>query len=180
MARLFEKYKTEVLPELMRRFELNNALATPRIIKISVNVGAGRAKDEKRLLGQAISDLTTITGMKPVVTKARKSIAGFKLRQGMNVGAKVTLRGKMMYEFLDRLVSIVLPRVRDFRGLSPKAFDGNGNYTLGLTDQSVFPEIKPDDIEFQQGMNITICISGRSDEKSAELLRLMGMPLKTD
>jgi len=180
MARLLERYKNEVLPELMRRFDLDNALAAPRIEKIVINVGAGRAKDEPKLLEQATADLAAITGMKPVVTKARKSIAGFKLRQGQNVGAKVTLRGKRMFEFLDRLISIALPRVRDFRGLSPKAFDGNGNYTLGITDQAIFPEIKPDDIEHTQGMNITICISGGSDERSRELLRLLGMPLRAE
>ena len=180
MARLLEQYKNEVLPELMRRFNLNNVLTAPRIEKIVVNVGTGRAKDEPKLLEQATADLAAISGLKPVVTKARKSIAGFKLRQGQNVGAKVTLRGKRMYEFLDRIISIVLPRVRDFRGLSPKAFDGNGNFTLGLTDQGVFPEIKPDNIEHAQGMNITICITGGSNERSRELLQLLGMPLKTD
>jgi len=180
MARLLEKYRSEIVPELMRRLNLRNFLAVPRFEKVVLNVGAGRAKEEPKRLEQATADLTAITGQKPVLTKARKSVAGFKLRQGQSIGAKVTLRGLRMYEFLDRLISVALPRVRDFRGLSPKAFDGCGNYTLGLGDQSVFPEVRPDNIEFPQGMNITICISGASDDASRELLRLVGMPLRSE
>ena len=180
MARILDKYNNEVVPELMKRFGLKNRLAVPRIKKIVINVGAGRAITEAKRIDQATSDLAAISGQKAVIAKARKSVSAFKLRQGQPIGAKVTLRGKRIYEFFDRLVSIVLPRVRDFRGLPAKSFDGHGNYTLGLSDQAVFPEIKVDTIEFQQGMNITIGVSGGSDEQSRELLKLLGMPLATE
>jgi len=180
MARLLDRYNNEAVPKLMERFGLKNRLAVPKVQKIVVNVGAGRAITEAKRLEQAASDLAAISGQKAVITKARKSVSAFKLRQGQPIGAKVTLRGKRMYEFFDRLISIVLPRVRDFRGLPANSFDGQGNYTLGLSDQAVFPEIKVDTIEFQQGMNITICVSGGSDERSRELLRLLGVPLTTE
>jgi len=180
MARVQEQYRNEVVPQLMEKFGLSNRMAVPRMEKIVVNVGVGRAIIEAKRLEQATADLTQITGQKPIITKARKSVAGFKLREGQSIGAKVTLRKKRMYEFFDRLVSIVLPRVRDFRGLSTKAFDGHGNYTLGMIDQGVFPEIKLDSVEFQQGMNITICMSGDSDEQSRELLRFLGVPFRTE
>jgi len=176
MTRLLEKYQQQVVAQLMEKFVYKNKLAVPKIQKIVVNMGVGRAIDNKKLIEEATKHLSIITGQKPLITKAKKAISGFKLRQGQAIGCKVTLRGKRMFEFLDRLISVVLPRIRDFRGLSPKSFDGRGNYTLGLTEQIVFPEISVDTVEFVQGMDITLAISGKSDEQSCELLKLLGMP----
>lgn len=176
MTRLLEKYQQQVVPQLVEKFVYKNKLAVPKIQKIVVNMGVGRAIDNKKLIEEATKHLSIITGQKPLITKAKKAISGFKLRQGQAIGCKVTLRGKRMFEFLDRLISVVLPRIRDFRGLSPKSFDGRGNYTLGLTEQIVFPEISADTVEFVQGMDITLAISGKSDEQSCELLKLLGMP----
>ncbi len=180
MARLLEKYKKEVVLQLINKFNYKNKLSLPKIQKIVVNMGVGRAVDNKKLIEEATKHLTIVTGQKPLVTVAKKAIAGFKLRKGQAIGCKVTLRGKRMFEFLDRLISIVLPRIRDFRGISPRAFDGRGNYTLGLTEQIVFPEITIESVEFVQGMDITIVISGNSNEQSCELLKLLGMPFRSE
>src|SRR5574337_1258900 len=176
MARLLEKYQKQVVQQLINKFNHKNKLSLPKLQKIVVNMGVGRAVDNKKLIEEATKHLTIVTGQKPLVTVAKKAISGFKLRKGQAIGCKVTLRGKRMFEFLDRLISIVLPRIRDFRGLSPRSFDGRGNYTLGLTEQIVFPEISVDTVEFVQGMDITLAISGKSDEQSCELLKLLGMP----
>ena len=180
MARLLEKYQNEVVQQLIKKFNYKNKLSLPKIQKIVVNMGVGRAVDNKKLIEEATKHLTIVTGQKPLVTVAKKAIAGFKLRKGQAIGCKVTLRGKRMFEFLDRLISIVLPRIRDFRGISPRAFDGRGNYTLGLTEQIVFPEITIESVEFVQGMDITIVISGNSNEQSCELLKLLGMPFRSE
>ncbi|HHT9145380.1 MAG: 50S ribosomal protein L5 [Candidatus Brocadiaceae bacterium] len=180
MARLLDKYQKQVVQQLIKKFNYKNKLSLPKLQKIVVNMGVGRAVDNKKLIEEATKHLTIVTGQKPLVTVAKKAIAGFKLRKGQAIGCKVTLRGKRMFEFLDRLISIVLPRIRDFRGISPKAFDGRGNYTLGLTEQIVFPEISIENVEFVQGMDITIVISGNSNEQSCELLKLLGMPFKSE
>lgn len=179
MARLIEKYKEEIVPKLMEKFSFKNKLEVPRLEKIVINMGVGRAKENKKLLEGAMKHLAILACQKPSMTKARKDIAGFKLRKGDPVGCKVTLRDKMAYEFMDRLISIVLPRIKDFRGLSSKSFDGRGCYTLGISELAVFPEINVDDIEFAQGMDITFVVSVKSDEQSREMLRLFGMPFKT-
>ena len=178
MTRLLEKYRQDVVPVLKQELGEPNALALPRIMKITVNMGVGKATENKNRMEAAVKDLTVITGQKPLITKARKSVAGFKLREGQEIGAKVTLRGKRMYEFLDRLVSLAIPRIRDFRGLSPKAFDKGGNYTLGIAEQAVFPEINLDQTEFVQGMDITMTIQNGSPEKSLVLLTHLGMPFR--
>ncbi len=180
MARLLEKYQKQVAQQLIKKFNYKNKLSLPKLQKIVVNMGVGRAVDNKKLIEEATKHLTIVTGQKPLVTVAKKAISGFKLRKGQAIGCKVTLRGKRMFEFLDRLISIVLPRIRDFRGISPKAFDGRGNYTLGLTEQIVFPEISIESVEFVQGMDITMVISGNSNEQSCELLKLLGMPFRTE
>ena len=180
MARLLEKYQKQVVQELIKKFNYKNKLSLPKLQKIVVNMGVGRAVDNKKLIEEAMKHLTIVTGQKPLVTVAKKAIAGFKLRKGQAIGCKVTLRGKRMFEFLDRLISIVLPRIRDFRGISPKAFDGRGNYTLGLTEQIVFPEISIESVEFVQGMDITMVITGNSNEQSCELLKLLGMPFRIE
>ena len=180
MSRLMEKYQQQVAPQLMERFKNKNKLSVPRIQKIVVNMGVGKAVDNKKLIEEATKHLAMITCQKPLITKAKKAIAGFKLRENQAIGCKVTLRGKRMFEFLDRLISIVLPRIKDFRGLSPKAFDGRGNYTLGLTEQIVFPEINIDTVEFVQGMDITLVITGNSNAQSCELLKLLGMPFRSE
>src|SRR5215472_8622913 len=167
--RLLEKYRQEIAPALKENFKRDNPHALPKIEKIVVNMG----------VDEAVAALTQISGQKPLVTKSRQSIAGFRLREGMPIGCKVTLRGARMYEFLDRLVSLALPRVRDFRGLNPQGFDGRGNFSLGLSEQLVFPKLNPDKFTRTQGMNITVVISGHSDDESRELLRRMGMPFKT-
>ncbi len=178
--RLLEKYESEVLPAMAKEFERENRHALPRLEKVVVNMGVGSAISEKKHIDDAVACLTQITGQKPIVTIARKSIANFRLREGMPIGAKVTLRGLRMYEFMDRLISVTIPRVRDFRGLNPKGFDGNGNYSMGLTEQLVFAELNPDKFPRVQGMNITFVISGSNDDESRELLRMMGMPFKRE
>ncbi len=177
-ARLREKYTKEVAPALLKEFELKNAMAVPRFEKIVINMGVGEATQNAKLLDPAVNELTAITGQKAVVTRAKKSIAAFKVREGMPIGTMVTLRGDRMYEFLDRLINIALPRVRDFRGVSSKSFDGRGNYTLGLRDQLIFPEIDYAKVEKQKGMNITIVTTARNDEQARALLKHMGMPFR--
>ncbi len=176
MSRLRELYKTEVLPALTKQFNYGNVMAAPRLVKINVNMGLGEAITNAKVLDVAADELGAITGQRPVVTKAKKSIAAFKLRQGMPIGVTVTLRGDRMYEFLDRLVNIALPRVRDFRGVSTRSFDGRGNYTLGLRDQLIFPEIEYGKADKARGMNISIVTTAKSDDEAYELLRAMGMP----
>jgi len=178
VPRLLEKYEKELLPALAEKLGRTNRLALPRLKKIIINMGVGEAIAEKKFVEDAVAALAQIAGQKPLVTKSRYSIANFKLREGMPIGCKVTLRGYRMYEFLDRLVALALPRVRDFRGLSPNGFDGRGNYSLGLSEQLVFPELNPDKFTRPQGMNITIVISGHSNDESRELLRGFGMPFK--
>jgi large subunit ribosomal protein L5 len=171
-----EKYNNEIVPALSKAFDLTNIMQVPRITKVVVNIGMGEAMDNPKSMEAAVSDLTTITGQKPVMTKARKSIANFKLREGRLIGTKVTLRGDRMWAFLDRLVSTALPRVRDFRGVSPNAFDGRGNYTLGLRDQLIFPEIEYDKIDKLRGMEVTIVTTAKDDDQARALLQLLGMP----
>ena len=178
MVRLKEKYLSEVVPALQQKFNYKNINEVPKLVKIVVNQGLGDCKDNAKALEQAVEELTTIAGQKPLVTKAKKSIANFKLRAGMNVGAKVTLRGDRMYEFADKLVSIVLPRVRDFRGVSTKAFDGRGNYSLGVREQLIFPEIEYDKVEKIRGMEMIFVTTAKTDEEAKELLRLLGMPFQ--
>ena len=178
MARLKDKYLTEVVPALQQKFNYKNVMEIPRLEKIVLNMGLGDCKDNAKSMEVAVSELTIISGQKPLVTKAKKSIANFKVREGMNVGAKVTLRGDRMYEFSDKLFSIVLPRVRDFRGVSPKAFDGRGNYALGVREQLIFPEIEYDKVEKIRGMEMVFVTTARTDEEAKELLRLLGMPFQ--
>ena len=178
--RLQERYEKEVLPALITKLGRSNRLSLPRLEKIVINMGVGTAISEKKHLEEAVSAMAQISGQKPSVTRSRKSIANFKLREGMDIGCKVTLRGVRMYEFLDRLISLALPRVRDFRGLSPNAFDGHGNYRLGLSEQLVFPELNPDKYTRVQGMNISIVMSTNSNDESRELLRGLGMPFKVE
>jgi large subunit ribosomal protein L5 len=178
VPRLQQKYEQEILPALAETLGRTNRLSLPRLEKIVVNMGVGDAIQDKKHLELALDALTQITGQKPVVTLARKSIAGFRLREGMTVGCKVTLRRQRMYEFLDRLIALALPRVRDFRGLSDTAFDGNGNYSMGLVEQLVFPELNPDKFTKVQGMNITMVTSTDSDDEARELLRLIGIPFR--
>jgi large subunit ribosomal protein L5 len=171
-----EKYNNEVVPALRKAFDLKNIMEVPRITKVVVNIGMGEALDNPKALESAVSDLTIITGQKPVMTKARKSIANFKLREGRLIGTKVTLRGDRMWAFLDRLMSTALPRVRDFRGVSANAFDGRGNYTLGLRDQLIFPEIEYDKIDKLRGMEVTIVTTAKNDDQARVLLQMLGMP----
>ncbi len=178
MARLQDKYKTEIVPKLQEKLGRKNVLSLPRLQKIVVNMGVGKALQDKNRMEQAAEQLTSIAGQRCQITKARIAVSAFRLRQGNEIGCRVTLRGRRMYEFLDRLVSVALPRIRDFRGVNPKSFDGNGNYTVGLTEQMVFPEIDPDKVNFTQGMDITFVTSTRSDDESRELLRLFGMPFR--
>ncbi len=177
-ARLRDKYTKEVAPALLKEFELKNTMAVPKLEKVVINMGVGEATQNAKLLDPAVNELSAITGQKAVVTKAKKSIAAFKVREGMPIGAMVTLRGDRMYEFLDRLINVALPRVRDFRGVSSKSFDGRGNYTLGLKDQLIFPEIDYAKVEKLKGMNITIVTTARNDEQARALLRHMGMPFR--
>ncbi len=176
MSRLRNFYRTDALPALTKQFGYKNVMAVPKLVKINVNMGLGEAIANAKVLDVAVEELAAITGQRPVVTKARKSIAAFKLRQGMPIGVTVTLRGDRMYEFLDRLVNIAMPRVRDFRGVSTRSFDGRGNYTLGLKDQLIFPEIEYGKADKARGMNITFVTTAKSDDEAYELLRLMGMP----
>jgi large subunit ribosomal protein L5 len=180
MNKLREQYQSEVVPALMKGLELQNVLQVPGIEKVVINIGLGEAMDNPKAMDAAVSDLMQITGQRPVVTKARKSIANFKLREGRAIGAKVTLRGEKMWAFLDRLLNIVLPRVRDFRGISPDAFDGRGNYTLGLREQLIFPEIEYDKIDKVRGMEITIVTTAQTDDQAAVMLQMLGMPFRKD
>jgi large subunit ribosomal protein L5 len=178
MARLKDKYRNEVAGALAKEFDIKNPMAVPKIEKIVVNMGLGEASANAKILDVATEELKTITGQKPVVTKAKKSIAAFKLRQGMNIGTMVTLRGDRMYEFLDRLISVALPRVRDFRGVSAKAFDGRGNYTLGVREQLIFPEIDFNKVDKTRGMNISIVTTAPNDDQARSLLKALGMPFR--
>jgi large subunit ribosomal protein L5 len=178
MNRMKEQYQKEVAPALMKALNLENVMQVPRIQKVVVNIGMGEAMDNPKAMDAAVNDVTLITGQKPVVTKAKNSIANFKLREGRTIGVKVTLRGEKMWAFLDRVMNVVLPRVRDFRGVSPDAFDGRGNYTLGLREQLIFPEIEYDKIDKIRGMEITIVTSARSDDQAAVLLQMLGMPFR--
>ncbi len=177
-TRLQERYKSEIIPALMERFQYDNVMQVPKVHKIVVNIGVGEAKDNPKALENAVSELALVTGQKPIITKAKKSIANFKLREGMSIGCKVTLRGDKMYTFLDKLISISLPRVRDFRGVNPAAFDGRGNYTLGVKEQLIFPEIHYDMIDAVRGMDIVVVTSAKTDEEAKELLAQMGMPFR--
>jgi large subunit ribosomal protein L5 len=178
MARLKDRYDEEIAPALKERFGIENPMRIPRLEKIVVNMGVGEASQNSRALDGAMEDLAKITGQKAQMRRARKSIAGFKIREGMPVGARVTLRGERMWEFLDRLVSVALPRVRDFRGINPSAFDGYGNYALGLREQLIFPEISYDAIDTTRGLDVAVVTTTESDEEARELLRLLGMPFR--
>ena len=178
MARLRDKYKNDVAPALAKEFEIKNPMAIPRIEKIILNMGLGEASANAKILDVATEELKAISGQKPVITKAKKSIAAFKLRQGMSIGTMVTLRGARMYEFLDRLISVALPRVRDFRGVSGKAFDGRGNYTLGVSEQLIFPEIDFNKVDKTRGMNISIVTTAKTDDQARSLLKSLGMPFR--
>ncbi|MCK4850334.1 MAG: 50S ribosomal protein L5 [Phycisphaerae bacterium] len=180
MARLLERYKTQISPTLREEFSCSTLMAVPALKKVVVSMGVGRALAEKKRLEIAAAELALITGQKPLVCKATKSVASFKLREGNEIGLKVTLRGRRMFEFVDRLINAAIPRMRDFRGLNPKSFDGRGNYNMGLTEQTVFPEIDAAKTEFQQGMNITFVTTTESDEQARRLLRLLGMPFRTE
>ena len=178
MARLKERYQKEIAPSLAKEFGIENPMAVPRLNKIVLNMGMGEAIANAKVLDTAVTELTSIAGQKPVITKAKKSIASFKLRQGMPIGVMVTLRGERMYEFFDRLVSVALPRVRDFRGVSPKAFDGRGNYTIGIREQLIFPEIDFNKVDKLRGMNISIVTTARNDDQARALLKSLGMPFR--
>ncbi len=178
VPRLLERYRTEIVPALREKFGYKNIMEVPKVEKVVVNIGLGEALQNAKALDAAARDLALITGQKPLVTRARKSIATFKLRKGNPIGLKVTLRGKRMYDFLDRLFNVALPRVRDFRGVSPDSFDGRGNYTLGIREQLIFPEIDYDKIDRVRGMEVTIVTTAETDEEARELLRLMGMPFR--
>lgn len=180
MNRMQERYQQEVVPALQNAFSYRNVMEIPRIQKVVVNIGLGEAMGNSKALEAAITDMTTITGQKPIQTKARKSIANFKLREGVIIGVKVTLRGDRMWAFIDRLLNVALPRVRDFRGVSPDAFDGRGNYTLGLRDQLIFPEIEYDKIDKLRGMEITIVTTAKNDEHSRAMLKFLGMPFRKE
>lgn len=179
VAHLLEQYKKEVAPALAEEFGRPNLLSVPRLEKIVVSMGLGKAAEDDSCIEPAAAELALITGQKPVVTRARKSVSNFKLRRGMKIGLKVTLRGRRMYEFLDRLIGLAIPRVKDFRGLPAGGFDGRGNYSMGLTEQTVFPEINPDKVQVTQGMNITIVTTAKTDEQARRLLTLLGMPFRT-
>ncbi|MGB8788194.1 MAG: 50S ribosomal protein L5 [Candidatus Acidiferrales bacterium] len=177
-SRMHDKYRKDVIPALTKRFNYPNSMAVPRVRKVTVNIGLGEASQNVKLLDTAAQELGQIAGQKPVITRAKKSIANFKIRKGMPIGCMVTLRGERMYEVLDRLANIVLPRLRDFKGLAPNSFDGRGNYTLGLRDQLVFPEIDYTRVDKIKGMNVTITTSARTDEEGRELLKLLGVPFR--
>ncbi len=179
MARLKEIYNSEIVSKLMSKFGYTNRMQVPKIEKVVINVGAGEAKDNSKIIDSIMGDLQLITGQKPTVCRAKKSVANFKVRQGMKIGCKVTLRGDRMYEFIDRLLNVALARVRDFRGINPNSFDGRGNYSLGIKEQIIFPEIEYDKIDKARGMDITFITTAKTDEESKELLSLMGAPFKT-
>ncbi len=176
--RLIKKYKDEVVPQLMKDFTLKNIMQVPKLDRIVVNMGLGEAVQNAKIVESAVEELSAITGRKPIVTRAKKSIASFKLREGMPIGVMVTLRGEQMYDFLDRLISVALPRTRDFKGISPKAFDGRGNYTLGVREQIIFPEINYDKVDRIKGMNITFVTTAETDEQGRALLKSLGMPFR--
>jgi large subunit ribosomal protein L5 len=176
MSRLKDLYTQEIIPKMIEKFGYKNIMQVPKIEKVVVNVGVGEAIQNAKALDAAVSDITAITGQKPIITKAKKSIATFKLREGMSIGCKVTMRGERMYQFMDRLINISLPRVRDFHGVSPKAFDGRGNYTLGIKEQVMFPEIEYDKIDKVRGLEVVVVTTAKTDEEARELLRLLGMP----
>jgi large subunit ribosomal protein L5 len=178
MARLRDLYRSKIVPELAEEFHYENLMAVPRMEKIIVSMGVGRATQDKKFLELAKKDLTMITGQVPAACRAKKSVSNFKVRAGLETGLKVTIRGERMYEFMDRLINLAIPRVRDFRGLNPNSFDGRGNYSMGLSEQSVFPEVNPAQIEFQQGMNITFVTTARTDEEARRMLSLFGMPFR--
>jgi large subunit ribosomal protein L5 len=178
--RLQERYNKEIVPALSKKFNRQNRLSLPKLTKIVLNMGVGKALQDKDRMKQATEQLGLIAGQRPQITKARLAVSGFRLRQGNEIGCRVTLRGKRMYEFLDRLINIALPRIRDFRGVNPKSFDGNGNYSMGLTEQLVFPEIDPDKVSFTQGMDITFVTTTKNDDEARELLRLFGMPFREE
>ena len=178
MARLLEKYRTQVVPALMKQFNYKNPLQVPRVEKIVINMGLGEATQNPKVIDAAVEDLRAISGQQPVVTRAKKSIAGFRLRQGMPIGVKVTLRGERMYHFLDKLMNLALPRVRDFRGVSPRSFDGRGNYTLGLREQLIFPEIDYDKIDKVRGLEVVVVTTAKTDEEARALLTELGMPFR--
>ena len=178
MSRLIETYRNDIVDAMMKKFDYTNKLQVPKIEKIVINMGVGEAKENQKIMDAAVSDLTIISGQKPLVTKAKKSVAAFKVREGMNIGTKVTLRGKRMYEFLDRLVNLSLPRVRDFRGVNPNSFDGRGNYAMGIKEQLIFPEIEYDKIDKIRGMDIIIVTTANSDEEARELLTQFNMPFR--
>ena len=177
-SRLKDRYNDEIIPGLMEKFAYKNVMQTPKLEKIVINIGVGEAKDNPKILEASVRELAEITGQQPVITRAKKSISNFKLREGMKIGCKVTLRGQKMYDFFDKLVSIALPRVRDFKGVPVSSFDGRGNYSMGIREQLIFPEIEYDKIEKVQGMDIIIVTSAKTDEESREFLRMMGMPFK--
>ena len=176
MSRMKDFYMSEVVPGMIKKFQYKNSMEVPKLEKIVINMGVGEARENPKALESAVSDMTIISGQKPIITKAKKSIANFKLREGMPIGCKVTLRGSKMYEFADRLISLALPRVRDFRGVNPNAFDGRGNYALGIKEQLIFPEISYDKIDKVRGMDIIFVTTAKTDEEARELLTLLGMP----
>ena len=178
MSRMKQKYLEEVRPALVKRFAYNNVMQAPRIEKVVINMGLGEGKENPKILDAAVNDLSIITGQKPIITKARRSVASFKVREGMPIGCKLTLRGVRMYDFLDKFFNIALPRVRDFRGISPHSFDGRGNFTIGIKEQLIFPEIEYSQVERVLGMDITIVTTAETDEEARELLTMMGMPFK--
>jgi large subunit ribosomal protein L5 len=178
MARLQDRYQNEIAPQLAKKLGRSNRLSLPRLAKIVVNMGVGKALQDKNRMEQAAEQLAQITGQKAQIRKARVAVSGFRLREGNEIGCRVTLRGKRMFEFLDRLISIALPRIRDFRGVNPRSFDGHGNYSLGLSEQGVFPEIDPDKVTFAQGMDVTFVTTTNSDDEARELLRAFGMPFR--
>lgn len=178
MARLLERYRNEIVPSMREKLGRQNALSLPRVEKVVVSMGVGRAVQDRKILDEAVEHLTTITGQKPQITRSKNAISGFRLREKMEVGCRVTLRSARMWEFLDRLISLALPRVRDFRGLNPKAFDGNGNYSLGLTEQLVFPEVNPDRVHNIQGMNITVVTTAGTNDEGRVLLEELGFPFR--
>ncbi len=178
MARLKDFYKNDIVPGMTKKFGYKNVMEVPKLDKVVINMGVGEAKDNAKLLESALKDMEIIAGQKPVVTKAKKSVANFKIREGMSIGCKVTLRGEKMYEFVDRLINLALPRVRDFRGVNPNAFDGRGNYSLGIKEQVIFPEIEYDKIDKVRGMDIIFVTTAKTDEEARELLTLFGMPFR--
>jgi large subunit ribosomal protein L5 len=178
LPRLQERYEKEILPALMKKFGRTNRLSLPKLTKICLNMGVGKALQDKNRMTEAADQLTLIAGQRVQITKAKQAISTFRLRQGYEIGCRVTLRGKRMFEFMDRLINVAFPRIRDFRGISPKSFDGNGNYSMGITEQMIFPEVDPDKVHFTQGMDITFCSSVRNDEEAREMLKLFGMPFR--